>query len=205
MTKLANSISILLATAAAVWPAPASAQHSPPQPAQPAPAEPAAAPEAPAEEDVADEDEIVVVGQRDPNSVIGDIPPENTLNSRDIRAYGASSISELLDAVGAQTHSARGRDSGPPVVLLNGKRISGFREIRDLPPEAIQRMEILPEEVALKYGYRADQRVVNIILRPRFRSTAARLDGDAPSEGGRVGGVADVTRLMIGNNGRTSR
>jgi hypothetical protein len=151
-----------------------------------------------------DADQIVVIGQRDPNAVIGDIPPENSLNSRDIRAYGASSISELLDAVGAQTHSSRGRDSGPPVVLLNGKRISGFREIRDLPPEAILRMDILPEEVALKYGYRADQRVVNIVLRPRFRSTAARLDGELPSEGGRAGGTADVTRLMIGQNGRTT-
>jgi hypothetical protein len=217
MTKSAISINILLASAAAIAP-PAYAQHAPPAPAEepePAPthgATPSTAANQPAAEPTAsgeevpeeDADEIVVVGQRDPNAVIGDIPPENSLNSRDIRAYGASSVAELLDAVGAQTHSARGRDAGPPVVLLNGKRISGFREIRDLPPEAILRMDILPEEVALKYGYRADQRVVNIVLRPRFRSTAARLDGEMPTEGGRAGGVADVTRLMLGDNGRTT-
>ncbi|HET7708368.1 MAG TPA: TonB-dependent receptor [Sphingomicrobium sp.] len=211
MTRKAFSIPFLLATAAAVV-TPAQAQHAPPatggDPSQTAPPQgsaPAAVqPALPADDEAADEDEIVIVGQRDPNAVIGDIPPENTLSSRDIRAYGASSIAELLDAVGAQTHSSRGRDMGPPVVLLNGKRISGFREIRDLPPEAILRMDILPEEVALKYGYRADQRVVNIVLRPRFRSTAARLDGEFPTEGGRVGETADVTRLMIGDNGRTT-
>ena len=60
-------------------------------------------------------------------------------------------------------------------MLLNGQRISGFRELRDIPTEAIQRVEILPEEVALKYGYRADQKVVNIVLRQRFRSTVAQI------------------------------
>jgi hypothetical protein len=216
MTKSLTSISILFATTAtlaispaygqdAVQPPTTSAHPAPTAHAQPTPAtEPSAPIAAEAVDEGTDEDEIVVVGQRDPNAVIGEIPPENSLNSRDIRAYGASSVAELLEAVGAQTHSARGRDSGPPVVLLNGKRISGFREIRDLPPEAILRMDILPEEVALKYGYRADQRVVNIVLRPRFRSTAARLDGELPSEGGKTGGVADVTRLMIGESGRTT-
>ena len=77
----------------------------------------------------------------------------------------------MLDAVAPQTGSARGRGGGRPILLLNGQRISGFREMRDLPPEAIERMEILPEEVALKYGYAADQRVVNIVLRRRFNST----------------------------------
>ncbi len=62
-----------------------------------------------------------------------------------------------------------------PVLLLNGQRISGFRELRDIPTEAIQRVDILPEEVALKYGYRADQKVVNIVLRPRFRSTTVQV------------------------------
>src|SRR6187551_1316263 len=41
--------------------------------------------------------EIVVTGIRR-GSVVGDIPPENILNSRDVRATGATSIDELLDA-----------------------------------------------------------------------------------------------------------
>ena len=40
--------------------------------------------------------EIVVVGAKPRGSVIGDIPPENTLDARDVRATGATSINELL-------------------------------------------------------------------------------------------------------------
>lgn len=152
-----------------------------------------------------EEDEaIVVVGQRARGSVVGDIPPENTLDPRDIRATGATTIAELLDAVSAQTGSARGRSGGRPILLLNGQRISGFRELRDLPPEAIQRMEILPEEVALKYGYAADQRVVNIVLRRRFNSTSAEVRGEAATDGDYGSGSLDATRLIIRDNKRTS-
>ena len=158
----------------------------------------------PEEETAGDEEEIVVVGRRDPNAIIGDIPPENRLDSRDIRAYGAGTVSELLDALAPQLGSSRGRGGEQPVVLLNGKRISGFREVRDLPPEAILRLDIFPEEVALKYGYRADQRVINIVLRPRFYSTTARVAGTIPTAGGNIGGQGDLTRLQIGETGRTT-
>ncbi|MEO6114203.1 MAG: TonB-dependent receptor plug domain-containing protein, partial [Sphingomicrobium sp.] len=150
------------------------------------------------------EDTIVVTGSRPRGSVVGDIPAQNVLGARDIRATGATSISELLDAVAAQTGSARGRDGGRPVLLLNGQRISGFRELRDLPPEAIERMEILPEEVALKYGYSADQRVVNIVLRRRFNSTSVELRGKAATQGDYLSGQADGTRLIIRDGQRTS-
>lgn len=158
-----------------------------------------------ADEYYGDEEEaIVIVGARPRGSVIGDIPAENVLDSRDIRATGATSISELLEAVESQTGSSRGRGGGRPVMLLNGQRISGFRELRDLPPEAIERMEILPEEVALKYGYSADQRVVNIVLRQRFRATTVEGRTEIATEGDHVEGRLDATRLTIRNNQRTS-
>ena len=154
-------------------------------------------------DDTGDEEEIVVVGARPRGSVIGDILPEDTLDARDVRATGASNINELLEAIAPQIGSAQGRGGERPVLLLNGQRISSFRELRDIPTEAIQRVEILPEEVALKYGYRADQKVVNIVLRQRFRSTAAQAGASVPTEGGNASGNADVTRLMIQRNGRT--
>ena len=185
--------------------APAYAQDSPPPP--PPAGQPAttAAPEstAPAAADEGDEEEIVITGQRARGSVLGDIPPEKVLSPADVRATGATSITDLLDALAPEIGSARGRGGGQPVLLLNGQRISSFREMRDIPTEAIQRVEILPEEVALKYGYSADQRVVNIVLRQRFRSTVAQLGGTVPTAGGEAGGSADVTRLMIQRNGRT--
>ena len=185
--------------------APASAQDTaaPQQPADQAAGAAAATGTTtqPAEEET-DEEEIVITGQRARGSVLGDIPPEKVLTQADIRATGATSITDLLDALGPEIGSARG-SGGQPVLLLNGQRISSFREMRDIPTEAIQRVEILPEEVALKYGYRADQRVVNIVLRQRFRSTVAQLGATVPTEGGEASGSADVTRLMIQRNGRT--
>ncbi len=156
------------------------------------------------DDEMDDSNTIVVTGTKPAGSVIGDIPPENTLTSQDVRATGATDINELLDAIAPQIGSAQGRGGERPIMLLNGQRISSFRELRDIPTEAISRVEILPEEVALKYGYSADQKVVNFVLRPRFRSTAALLRGTVPTEGGYVAGTADVTRLMIAKTGRTS-
>ena len=99
--------------------------------------------------------------------------------------------------------AARAAAASRPVLLLNGQRISSFRELRDIPTEAIQRVEILPEEVALKYGYSADQKVVNIVLRQRFRSTVAQLGAGVATDGGYATGNADLTRLLIQKNGRT--
>ncbi|WP_310468384.1 TonB-dependent receptor plug domain-containing protein [Sphingomonas sp.] len=187
---------VLALLASAAMSAPLAAQETAP-PEAPAPLE--------ADPDVdADEEDIVVVGQRPRGSVVGDIPPENTLTGRDVRATGATSIDELLEALAPQLGSARGRGGERPVLLLNGQRISGFRELRDIPTEAIQRVEILPEEVALKYGYRADQRVVNFVLRERFRSTAVRAQGSAATEGGYLAGLGDVTQLAIERAGRTT-
>jgi len=215
---------MLLASAAISLAAPALAQQTPttppPAPAdtsttqsQPTPTQqPAATPAAQQDttaaqavnEDYGDEEEIVVQGQRARGSVVGDIPPENILDSRDVRATGATSITDLLDALAPQIGSSQGRGGEQPVLLLNGQRISSFREMRDIPTEAIERVEILPEEVALNYGYRADQKVVNIVLRQRFRSTTAQLAGTMPTEGGQVGGKADLTQFTVQKNGRTT-
>ena len=186
--------------------APAYAQDAAP-PADPAAAVPDAAAQ-PVQEDLAPDqadeegEEIVVTGQRERGAVIGDIPPEIQLDARDIRALGAGSVAELLDAIAPQTQSGRGRGEGRPIVLVNGQRISGFREIRNLPPEAIQRVDILPEEVALKYGYRADQRVVNFVLRRRFRAITTEAEYGVATEGGRDRYEADFNLLRIDRAGR---
>src|SRR3954447_17791229 len=203
--------SLLLGAAFLSLPAVAVAQTTPaparPQSvAPPAPPAPAAGPAADTSDEYCDDEgAIVVTGSRAlPGSVVGDIPPEDTLDSRDVRATGATNISELLDAIAPQIGSARGRGGEQPVLLLNGQRISGFRELRDIPTEAIQRVEILPEEVALKYGYRADQKVVNIVLRQRFRSTTAQVGAGIATDGGYGSGNADVTRFLVQRAGRTT-
>ncbi|GAA0726020.1 hypothetical protein GCM10009106_00550 [Sphingomonas japonica] len=189
----------MLATAApgAAW-----AQEVSPAATQP-PAQ-----ESPVEDDpMMDEvygEEIVVTGSRPRGSVVGDIPPEQTLNPADIRAYGVNSIDELLTELGPQLGSGRGRGGEAPVVLLSGRRISGFREIRSIPTEAIERVEILPEEVALSYGYPATQRVVNIVLRERFRAITAELEGTVPTAGGTSDLEAEANILRLTPDGRST-
>jgi hypothetical protein len=146
----------------------------------------------------------VTVGGDRPGAAMGAIPPENILTWADLRATGATDINALIEAISPQIGSARGRGGDPAILLLNGQRISSFRELRDIPTDAISRLEILPKQVALIYGYRADQRVINLVLKQGFRSTAALLAGTAATEGGYAGGTADVTRVMIDEGARTS-
>jgi hypothetical protein len=175
---------LLGATLLALAAAPAAPQSSPPA---------GAAPDMPE----AELEEVVVSGRRPPGSVIGDIPPETTLSSQEIRALGVGSVTELIAALGPQLGSSGGRGGGRPVVLLNGVRISGFAEVRDLPTEAIQRVDLFSEEVALKYGYRADQRVMNIVLRPRFRAVTADAGARGTTEGAREGASVGVGVLRV--------
>jgi hypothetical protein len=180
---------------------PASSAQTEPAPLNAGASDTGAAPVA--EEPLLDEEgfeveEVVVTASGRPRgSVIGDIPPEITLSPREIRSLGASNITELLEALAPQLESGRGRGGGRPVTLVNGGRISSFAEIRDLPPEAISRVEILPEEVALQYGYRADQRVVNFVLRQRFRATTVEAGARVPTQGGREAFDIDIGRLQI--------
>ena len=130
---MTRNIVILLASAAAV---PAYAQTPPQQPSElpSAASERNAAPVSEADEE-SDEEAIVVVGQRERATVIGDIPPENQLNSRDIRATGATSISELLEAIAPPIGSARGRGSGQPVLLRTACAFPVFANFATFRPK----------------------------------------------------------------------
>jgi len=134
--------------------------------------------------DNSDPNEIVVVASRLVGSVDAPQPPLVELNEDDIASYGASTVTELIEALGTQTTSSRGRGGGFPVMLINGQRISSFREMRNLPPEAIRRMQVLPEEVALRYGYPPNQRVVNLILKDNFASRTVEFEYHRPTDGG---------------------
>jgi hypothetical protein len=144
---------------------------------------------------------VITAAAAQSGAVVGDVVPELQLDPADIQAYGVSTMAELLGQLSAQTRSVRGL-GGAPVILLNGRRISGFTEIRDLPTEAILRVDILPEEAALKYGFAASQRVVNFVLKPEFRASTAELSGGAPTAGGRRSGQAELGFFSIKNDRR---
>jgi len=184
---IASALLVALASGA-VQTAPVQTPPVPPQPTPPATQEPRddvrpSGASAPGDADYV-LPEIQVEAAR--GRVEGDIEPEITLTADQLIAYGATNVAELLAALEPLTRSNRGRGGGGPVVLLNGRRTSGFQEIRTIPFEAIERTEILPEEAALTYGFAADQRVVNIVLKANFTQANTELTFRGPAEGGRL-------------------
>ncbi|WP_088182317.1 TonB-dependent receptor [Sphingobium sp. Z007] len=145
--------------------------------------------------DMDEGEEIIVTGQPQRGSVIGDVQPEQQLSAADVRALGVTSISELISELSPQTN-------GSPVILLNGKRVSSFSEIQDIPSEAVQRVDILPEQVALSYGYAPTQKVVNIVLRQRFRAETAEGRVATTTQGGRENGKVEAGLLRIQGDNR---
>ncbi len=146
--------------------------------------------------------DIVVTAERIKGSVDTDVPPVEELSEADVAAVGGGSIADVVAAIAPQTGSGRGRGGGQPVILLNGRRISGFRELRDLPPEAIKQVQVFPEEVALQYGFRPDQRVINFILKDNFASFGTEVEYSQPQQGGQSNKEFEATLTRIGADTR---
>ena len=90
-------------------------------------------------------EKIVVKGHKPAGAVLGDAKAIMQIQSDEIRSYGVDTAADLLTAIAPETRSGRGATGNTPVVLLNGKRISGMQEVNDLPFEAIARVEIFTE------------------------------------------------------------
>ena len=148
--------------------------------------------------------EIVVTAERIRGQVDTDVPPVLELDAEEIATYGAGSIEELIEQLAPQTGSGRGRGEGRPVFLVNGQRVGGFREFRRYPPEAIEKVEVLPEEVALQFGFPADQRVINFILKQNYASREVELEYGQPQQGGTSNGEVELSQLTIAGNRRVN-
>ena len=139
--------------------------------------------------------DVVVNGHR--GSAVTDIEPLTTLDGQAIEGTGATSMTELLRILQPMTRSVDGND---PIFLLNAQRVSGYEEIGALPPEAIEKIEVMPEQVALKFGYPPTRRLVNFITKPRFRGMDVSANAGTTTEGGSstAGTVATLTRITNG-------
>ena len=112
-------------------------------------------------------------------------------------------ITELLEALAPQIGSAPGRGGERPVLCSRHSASAAFANCADIRPEAIQRVEILPEESRAKYGYRADQRVGLHTPRALPLDRGPRRGQDKRPKA-LCRGLGDATRLIIGSEGRTS-
>lgn len=145
---------------------------------------------------------IVVTANRLRGELLVEQPPVLELNEADIQGIGAGSISELLEAIAPQTGSARGRGGGRPIFLINGVRVASFREFRSYPPEAIAKVEVFPEEVAQRFGFAPDRRVVNFVLKEDYSSREVEMEYEQPGIGGYSRTEQEFTLLKITDGGR---
>jgi hypothetical protein len=144
-----------------------------------------------------DDQAIVVTGQR--FSVAVDISPVATLDRNAIGATGATTMSELLRIIRPLTQSADGSD---PIFLLNGQRTSGYPEIASLPPEAIDKMEVLPEAAALKFGYPPTRRVLNFITKRDFHQVELRGTAGTTTRAGSTSANANLNLTRLRKDSR---
>jgi hypothetical protein len=147
-------------------------------------------------------DEIVVSGKRIRGQLLVDQAPLLQLDENAIAAEGVTSITDLIAQISAQTGSARGRGGERPVILVNGIRIGSFREFASYPPEALARVEVFPEEVAQRFGFPPDRRVINLILKENYSNREVEFELEAPSRGGFVRTEQDFGTLRIADGGR---
>jgi outer membrane receptor protein involved in Fe transport len=155
-------------------------------------------------EDVYTGNEIVVTGRSLRGTIQAAEAPILELDQADIAAYGAGSIAELVEQLAPQTSSGRGRGGadGHPVFLVNGLRVSSFREFRSYPPEAIEKVEVLPEEVAQQYGFPPNRRVMNFIMKQNYSSKEVELEYRMPGDGGFARPGVELTYLQLGEGNR---
>ncbi|MEO0699597.1 MAG: hypothetical protein AAFY81_07745, partial [Pseudomonadota bacterium] len=65
------------------------------------------------------------------------------------------------------------------------------------PVSAVERVEVLPEEASLAFGFAADQRVLNFVLKPNVNITTVTARAGTPTEGGRLSGELDGQFLKV--------
>jgi iron complex outermembrane receptor protein len=138
--------------------------------------------------------EVTVTGKRIPGSVVGAVEPVAVLDAQALEALGATNLADLLKKVKALTSSSGG---GEPVMLLNGRRVSGFAEFQSLPYEAMERIEVLPEQEAARFGYPPNVRVMNFITKKTFRAVTVHLLPGVTTEGGGGTRYSEVTSARI--------
>ncbi|RZT53220.1 outer membrane receptor protein involved in Fe transport [Sphingomonas sp. BK036] len=141
--------------------------------------------------------DIVIVGKR--GQVDTAIQPLATLDAGVITATGVTSIAELLRTIRGVIQSGDGQD---PIFLLNAQRVSGYQEIGNLPPEAIEKVEVFPEPVALQYGYPPTRRIVNFTTKRRFRQLSLKQAVGTSTRGGADTANAHIDYTRLQGNGR---
>lgn len=216
-----GAAALLLGAAAGLAPGLARAQAQPQAPAAAAPAAAASAPPArPATS--APQRAAPSPGQRPQQvEITGTATPESneerrrstasriTYGREELDRMGDASLGEVLKRLPGVTLGGppgrggqvrmRGMGGGYTQILIDGQRMAPGFSLDSIPPEQIEKIEIMRAPVA-EYGARAIAGTINVVMRADFKRKTNEL---------RVGGGADGSRPSAGigwtGNGNTER
>ncbi|WP_439472347.1 TonB-dependent receptor [Brevundimonas sp.] len=136
-------------------------------------------------------DDVFVIGRRGAARV----PPEIELGEGEIDNLGAYDIGEVIARISGNLGLDR-----PPVLLINGRAVVNPGDFMGFPPDALVRVEVLPQQAAAIYGEEPSSRVLNLVLKPEFRSRDAFLRAARPTAGGTSSLAADGRQSEIHGN-----
>lgn len=140
-------------------------------------------------------DAVRVTGSRLNRTEVETASPVMTITRADIERSGASTVREILVAIpqnsvatdesgsntalGASTIQLRGLSVGSTLVLLNGRRLSGYNEsyfdLNSLPLDIIERIDVLTDTASAVYGADAIGGAVNFVTRRGYQGASLAL------------------------------
>ncbi len=133
------------------------------------------------------EDDIVVTGRRAKPVK----PPKDAYDTRSINSLGALTIAEVIAKL---ERRAGGR---PFSILVNGRRLANIADINELPPEALQQIDILDRGQAGAYGLTPQNDVLNLVLKPKFASVSVEARVRQPTEGSATSATVGLRSARI--------
>lgn len=136
-------------------------------------------------------EEVIVIGRRGSAR----LPPQIELGGEEIDNLGAYDIGEAIARIG----ESLGFDA-QPVIIVNGRQIVDARNFMGFPPDAMVRVEVLPQQAAAEYGEDPSRPVVNIVLQETFTSRDGYLKAARPTAGGTTSIEADARQSAIEGN-----
>ncbi|GAA3694920.1 hypothetical protein GCM10022268_02080 [Sphingomonas cynarae] len=121
--------------------------------------------------------EIVVTAPARPKSLQNATPVEELSEAR-ISTYGARSVNDLIQQL-------QRRQGGRPFsIIVNGRRLGSLADLGELPAEALQAIEIYNPAEALRFGFGANEPLLNLSLKRKFGSLSLEGEGRGTTDGG---------------------
>lgn len=134
-------------------------------------------------------EEVVVTARRGTALV----DPEVELDGFQIDALGGYDIGETVSRL-AEDHAL----GEAPMIIVNGRRVADSGVFLGFPPDALERVEVLPPGAGALYGTTdPSRRVVNIVLQRRFNSRDGQARVRRPAAGGRTEAQGDLRQSSI--------